>query len=183
MSLELGLIIVLAVVFLSVLIIQHNKNIVLNESIESLRKTLSVKENELLDLIEEVEDSVSDNKKLIEQVNAYGIGEFQKVDKDLSDIKRLISDQRESLVLKIEKLESQQGLDYAQLKELLQKQNDTLSSQILEQAKLIRLLNEQNKELIRKLEIFTEIESDSKELNAHEDIQSQEDLIDQALKT
>ena len=53
---------------------------------------------------------------------------------------------------------------------------------IKEQAKILEILHQQNQELRKKIEIFTEIDSDSKNLNIKENIEEQDKKIQQALE-
>lgn len=182
MTLELGLIIALFLVVFFAFLFQNSKYKSLSKTIKEVNESSAKRIHNLLANIEESNKTIKENKKLLDNLAENVEGEQQDLIAKISLLSLRFDDENEKFTTRFNELKFECKTDISKLNELLLSYNEILSKQLIEQGKLIRLLSEQNKEFKRKLEIFTEIEADSKELNTNEDINKQEEAIEEALR-
>lgn len=102
----------------------------------------------------------------------------KKQEDDLEKLSQTIEQLRDKI--SAESLAHDNSID--NLRELIESNYNELLTNMAEQSlRLIRLLREEIDQLKKKIAVFTEIDSDSKNLNTNEDLEKQDALIKQAL--
>lgn len=127
---------------------------------------------ELKQVIADVEKEIEEIEKLIDQLEI-------STAKDCNELENLICTTKSQLE------EAQKENDFSLRRytdNTVSNSFSNLNSKLLSLVTIIKQINAENKELRKKIEFFSEIESDSKQLNETEDTDVREALIQQALR-
>lgn len=157
----------------------------LKSGLSALRVRVENNERKMLLLEGKINECTATIERL-EQKHSRENGEINnKIIEQQANALTLTKEQNEKIQIldnENKKLTERQATEKAEIELRLSELEQSLLAKIQEQFEKISSIEEENKELERKLEIFTEIDSDSMRLNAEEDERAKEDLIARALK-
>lgn len=150
-----------------------NNNIValsnLSNSLDKYNENLT---NELKQLSADVEKEIDETRILIDKLKVSTAKDCNELENLIYTIKSQIEDSQKEIEISLRKYtEDKVNIKFSDL-----------NLKLLMLVTIIEQINTENKELRKKIEFFSEIESDSKQLNEIEDTNTREALIQQALR-